>query len=113
MNARAPIGFGHEQQMPRSQKGLDIGRQRREIAQPVEDAIGWIAQNAETRHHQRTVGVVDSVGSNNAVTRPPASRTTRSTGWMIKCTVTPSAFNAMPTESTRNGMSSLTISRTE
>ena len=41
-----------------------------------------------------------------------AVRRTRTTGWMIRWTPLPSRLSSMLTESTRKGMSSLTISTT-
>nr|WP_169054979.1 hypothetical protein [Azospirillum sp. TSA2s] len=54
-----------------------------------------------------------SPGSRSSTMRPSASRTTRVTGWMMRWTVTPCRFSSAVTESTRKGMSSLTISTTE
>ena len=58
-----------------------------------------------------SAGAVPSSGASD-ISVPSAARTTPTIGWMIRCSVRPCRLTSIATESTRNGMSSLTISTT-
>ena len=63
-------------------------------------------------HERLEPAAEDSPGADTDSSSPAASRTVRSTGWITRCRVRPWRFTSIVTESTRNGMSSLTISTT-
>ena len=47
VNRRAAVRFGDDQQLAAAHEILHVGRQRREVAQPAEDGVRLVAQNAE------------------------------------------------------------------
>ena len=70
----------------------------------VDDAVDLDVDERFARARLRVVG------ARAPSSVPSASRSTATIGWMIRCSVRPWRLTSIVTESTRNGMSSLTIS---
>jgi hypothetical protein len=128
------VAFGHVRRRQGRGRGIELGDRRAQAGDhrlPVFDGRAHVAEHALDAVHQvgallRVDQSIDldvhprfarGIGASRrrwiAASRPPASRSTAKMGCTIRCSVNPRRLISVVVESTRNGMSSLTISITE
>jgi hypothetical protein len=148
MDRGPAVRFGNDEQFTSARKILNIGRQRRQIAQSAKDWVSFVTQDPEgpagrcghfvkdvfAVTEKREIVVVEppqkvpdlgkrvisiciqdscspaALVPQSSPSRPFGSRATVIIGWITRWTTRPLALIAKLIESTRNGMSSLTIS---